>query len=64
MKVILLVFLVLITGVSTSAIFQVNLTSVDLVDIDPGDGVCEIALGGFCTLRAAIMEANALPGLI
>ncbi|MDG2222259.1 MAG: dockerin type I domain-containing protein [Rubripirellula sp.] len=31
----------------------------DAVDLDPGDGVCEIS-GGGCTLRAAIQEANAL----
>jgi CSLREA domain-containing protein len=33
----------------------------DSVDVNPGDGVCADALGR-CTLRAAIMEANALPG--
>ena len=63
MKIILFTILVLISGVSSSAIFQVNLTSQDHVDDNPGDGVCDIPLGGFCTLRAAIMEANALPGL-
>ena len=31
----------------------------DAVDVDPGDGVCA-ALGGGCTLRAAIQETNAL----
>jgi len=32
-------------------------------DFAPGDGVCETANGnGICTLRAAIQEANALPG--
>ncbi len=32
-------------------------------DATPGDGVCETAAGnGICTLRAAIMEANALAG--
>ncbi|VAW38411.1 Polymorphic membrane protein, Chlamydia, partial [hydrothermal vent metagenome] len=51
--------LVLVTNISTSAIFQVNLTVQDHVDANPGDGVCEISSGGFCTLRAAIMEANA-----
>jgi predicted outer membrane repeat protein len=29
----------------------------DLVDVTPGDGVCE-TVAGSCTLRAAIMEAN------
>lgn len=33
----------------------------DAHDADPGDGVCSDS-GGFCTLRAAIEEANALPG--
>ncbi|MCP4248991.1 MAG: CSLREA domain-containing protein, partial [bacterium] len=33
----------------------------DRVDAAPGDGVCA-TLGGHCTLRAAIMEANALAG--
>lgn len=33
----------------------------DAVDIAPGDGSCKTA-GGVCTLRAAIMEANALVG--
>ncbi len=62
MKKLLLICLVLISGVSTSAIFQVNLTVQDQIDGNPGDGVCEIPTGGFCTLRAAIMEANALAG--
>jgi cysteine-rich repeat protein len=35
----------------------------DATDADPGDGVCETAAGnGVCTLRAAVMEANALSG--
>jgi hypothetical protein len=36
----------------------------DMVDIAPGDGHCDAspALGDQCTLRAAIMEANKLPG--
>lgn len=33
----------------------------DRPDIDPGDGLCE-SEDGVCTLRAAIEEANALPG--
>ncbi len=40
--------------------FTVNSTA-DAVDANPGDGVCAAA-GGQCTLRAAIMEANALSG--
>ncbi len=33
----------------------------DAADANPGDGLCDDGAGG-CTLRAAIMEANALPG--
>ena len=55
-------FLLLVQGWVSAAIFNVNLTVQDHIDDDPGDGVCDIAAGGFCTLRAAIMEANALPG--
>jgi CSLREA domain-containing protein len=40
--------------------FTVNSTD-DVVDADPGDGVCATS-GGVCTLRAAIREANALAG--
>jgi CSLREA domain-containing protein len=44
------------------ATFTVNSTA-DAPDAAPGDGVCETAPGnGICTLRAAIQEANALPG--
>ena len=38
----------------------------DLIDTNPGNGVCDIDTlvpGATCTLRAAVMEANALPGL-
>jgi hypothetical protein len=39
------------------------LSAGDGVDANPGDGVCETATGnGVCTLRAALQEANALPG--
>jgi CSLREA domain-containing protein len=42
--------------------FTVN-TTVDAVDANPGDGICEVTLGaGDCSLRAAVMEANADPG--
>jgi CSLREA domain-containing protein len=42
--------------------FTVNST-VDAPDATPGDGTCETASGnGICTLRAAIMETNALAG--
>ncbi len=43
---------------------SVNSSAVDATDAAPGDGVCETVLGnGVCTLRAAVMEANASPGL-
>jgi CSLREA domain-containing protein len=42
--------------------FTVNSPS-DVVDANPGNGVCETAPGNsICTLRAAIQEANALSG--
>src|SRR5438552_177020 len=40
--------------------FLVNSTD-DAPDAIPGDGICA-KLTGVCTLRAAIMEANMLPG--
>src|SRR5918998_3448569 len=40
--------------------FTVNTTS-DARDAHPGNGVCA-TIAGACTLRAAIQEANALPG--
>src|SRR5690606_3889815 len=42
---------------SAPSIFTVNSTA-DAVDANPGDGVCETAVFGECTLRAAIQEAN------
>ena len=42
------------------AIFVVDST-VDAIDNAPGDGLCDG--DGLCTLRAAVMEANAAPGL-
>jgi CSLREA domain-containing protein len=45
-----------------SAEFNVNST-IDAVDSNPGDGLCETAQGNaICTLRGAIQEANALLG--
>ena len=42
--------------------FTVN-ANTDMVDAMPGDGICETASGNsMCTLRAAIMEANARVG--
>ena len=45
---------------SSAATFNVTSTSTTM-DINPGDGICDDGTGR-CTLRAAIMEANALPG--
>ncbi len=46
-----------------AAVFTAN-SSLDLPDNNPGDGLCRSdgVPPSFCTLRAAIMEANALPG--
>ena len=44
-----------------AATFTVD-SSADGPDTNPGDGVC-LAERNACTLRAAIQEANALPGL-
>ncbi|MBK7894131.1 MAG: CSLREA domain-containing protein [Anaerolineaceae bacterium] len=57
-----LFFTTLQTKASPAATFVVNST-VDAVDANPGDGVCETAVAGQCTLRAAVMEANASSGL-
>ncbi|WP_448605208.1 choice-of-anchor Q domain-containing protein [Thermoflexus hugenholtzii] len=43
-----------------AATFTVNTTD-DTADANPGDGVCADSLGR-CSLRAAVMEANALGG--
>ncbi len=46
----------------SGAVFTVN-SAENSNDVNPGNGVCETAAGnGVCTLRAAIQEANALPG--
>src|SRR5690606_15569304 len=45
-----------------TGLFHVNVTIQDAVDNDPGDGQYRISSGDFCTLRAAVMEANANPG--
>lgn len=47
----------------TTSMFTVNNTT-DIVDVNPGDGICETSpSNAVCTLRAAIQEANANPGL-
>jgi CSLREA domain-containing protein len=57
--------LITVLGVETSAqsgaVFFVDRIT-DTGDTSPGDGAC-VATGGGCTLRAAIQEANALPGV-
>ncbi len=55
---------VLCNGTASAETFTVN-SVVDSVDINPGDGACSGFIPGpmlGCTLRAAIMEANALSG--
>ena len=47
-------------GAGANTTFSVNSTA-DTVDSNPGNGVCATS-SGVCTLRAAIQEANALPG--
>ncbi|MEZ4767380.1 MAG: CSLREA domain-containing protein [Caldilineales bacterium] len=49
------------TGVAAAAGIEVN-SVVDAPDAIPGDGLCETSVPGQCTLRAAVQEANALPG--
>lgn len=47
-------------GSAHAATFEVDSTA-DAVDLDPGDGEC-LSADGECTLRAAVMEANAWEG--
>jgi CSLREA domain-containing protein len=61
--VVLLLFCSFIAGViavEADTTFTVD-SPTDAVDANPGDGICATTEGG-CTLRAAIMETNALPG--
>ncbi len=51
---------VIVTKPALAAGYTVTVTE-DSPDAAPGDGVCESVVGG-CTLRAAVMEANATPG--
>jgi len=51
-----------VQGAPAAAPIVVNSVA-DFPDAHPGDGVCETVVSGtICTLRAAIMEANARPG--
>ncbi len=56
----LLGFVLLSGNAAQSATFTVNTTE-DTIDANPGDGIAADATGQ-CSLRAAIMEANALAG--
>src|SRR5262249_26820135 len=47
-------------GLAHGATFTVDDVA-DAVDAVPGDGICQ-TVAGVCSLRAAIQEANALPG--
>ncbi|HCR72160.1 MAG TPA: hypothetical protein DIW23_12000 [Anaerolineae bacterium] len=53
-------FTVPVKPVKASSSFFIN-SQLDIVDANPGNGVCATSTN-VCTLRAAIMEANALPG--
>lgn len=50
----------LLTSVFVFGQFSVN-SSADTPDANPGDGICADAAGN-CSLRAAVMESNAMPG--
>ena len=50
-----------VTTAHAASTFTVNSTA-DEPDASPGDGRCASSPSGACTLRAAIMEANALGG--
>lgn len=49
-----------VARLSPSRVFAVT-TTADTVDVVPGDGTCADA-GAACSLRAAVMEANAIAG--
>lgn len=52
----------LFAGEAGAAVFVVNSFN-DATDVALGDGICETVAGNqLCTLRAAIQEANSLPG--
>jgi len=46
---------------AAGVVYQVN-SSGDAADDDTGDGICQTATAGECTLRAAIQEANRASG--
>lgn len=55
-----LCLLLLPAGAAMARTFSVN-SLTDSPDVDPGDGVC-LDYSGLCSLRAAVMEANAHTG--
>ena len=58
-------FIAAVAGAASPAFaanFIVTNTAQDLPDGAPGNGACKVAVGDTCTLRAAIMESNALAG--
>ena len=54
------IFALSVPGVVSAAEFVVD-SAIDAVDDNPGDGICDDGSGN-CTLRAAVMESNALAG--
>lgn len=60
----LLLILTIMTPVSYALSFRVNISS-DFPDDNPGDGICRAVdvIPSRCSLRAAVMEANANPGI-
>jgi CSLREA domain-containing protein len=57
---VVMIFTLFASNGARAAEFVVDST-VDAVDDNPGDGLCDDGSGS-CTLRAAVMESNALPG--
>jgi len=62
-KILILLLLILFNTTISALTFNITLLN-DGIDHNPGDGICEVSVGSDqCTLRAAVMEANALGGL-
>ena len=59
-KYLLLLFFLLLIVAANAQNFVVNST-IDAVDSNPGNGICDDGLGN-CPIRAAILESNALGG--
>jgi len=57
---IFMLFILLMSPLLSAAEFSVT-TTLDRIDINPGDGLCA-SEENECTLRAAVMETNALSG--